>query len=114
MSISVEMLSVLATNRCNLRCKHCWWDNKHIHKPDVMDVNIDLLSEILIKNRQQQRYHHAFDTFEAVGFTGGEACLHPDFNEMIKMIAEMDYYFAFVTNGTFPDVCEELYRKYPT
>jgi 7-carboxy-7-deazaguanine synthase len=80
---------------CNLNCKYC--DTK-------MDCFIEyepgeLLDEIKL---YQDKYH-------SISFTGGEPLLQVDFlKEMLRLTRKENFKNYLETNGTLPDVLEEL------
>lgn len=75
------------TNRCNLRCQHCF-DGRH-------SADGDLKTGILEKILQGAKVHG----FDYLSFTGGEPTMHPEFAEILAMVCEAGYKFGFVTNG---------------
>jgi len=75
------------TNRCNLSCTHCFEGR---HSADG-DLSIDVI-ETIIKNAKQYGFNH-------LALTGGDATIHPEFIEIIRIISEADYEYSFVTNG---------------
>jgi len=78
------------TNRCNLRCKHCyWWKGYEEGEELSADEWRTVIRENFIKN-------HIFH----VALTGGEPLLRPD---VIKVFAEeLPHKIFIVTNGTIP------------
>jgi len=85
------------TNRCNLRCQHCF-DKRH--SADV-DLKIEIVEKILMEAKA-----HGFDH---LSFTGGEPTMHPGFAEVLTMVCEAGYKFGFVTNGwNFTKIYKEI------
>ena len=79
------------TNRCNLRCGHCY-DERHA---GTGDLGIEIIEKILREARACGIDH--------LSFTGGEPTLHRQFPEIVRRVGEAAYTFSFVTNGsTFP------------
>ena len=79
------------TNRCNLRCGHCY-DERHA---GTGDLGIEIIEKILREARACGIDH--------LCFTGGEPTLHRQFPEIVRRVGEAAYTFSFVTNGsTFP------------
>lgn len=75
------------TNRCNLRCQHCF-TGRH-------GGNTDLPLTIL-----QKVLHEAkVNGFDHLAFTGGDPTVHAQFPEVLRLTYEAGYKFGFVTNG---------------
>ena len=73
--LSMHILELEITTKCNLNCLHCYnRENK----------NIDMNYEDIIKyiNFANENHVHTFT------LTGGEACLHPKFNEICAYLKE--------------------------
>lgn len=73
--LSMHILELEITTKCNLNCLHCYnRENK----------NIDMDYEEIIKyiNFANENHVHTFT------LTGGEACLHPKFNEICAYLKE--------------------------
>ena len=84
-------LTVLVTQRCNLRCAHCL--REHPDKPS--DLDVDVYRRVLDDCRRAD--------FQVVHYTGGEPCLHPDFAAMVDMAVERGFRFSINTNGWIVD-----------
>ena len=89
-----------ATNRCNLRCKHCLRDTTQRGH----DLSVPLLERVL---RQARDYYRV----QFVGLTGGEPLLHPELCRILEVIAERDYIFTIVTNGLLVPQYLELFKR---
>lgn len=86
-------LIIELTNRCNLRCGHCF-EERHA---GTGDLPLAILEKVLLEGRSCG--------IDEVSFTGGEPTIHHQFNEIIRRVCEAGYSFGFVTNGTnFPRV----------
>lgn len=73
--LSMHILELEITTKCNLNCLHCYnRENK----------NIDMDYEDIIKhiNFANENHVHTFT------LTGGEACLHPKFNEICAYLKQ--------------------------
>ena len=75
------------TNRCNLRCQHCF-SGRHGGRDDLP---LELLQDVLDEAKT-----HGFDHLT---FTGGDPTIHPHFTEVLRRTFEAGYEFSFVTNG---------------
>lgn len=88
------------TNRCNLRCLHCF-EERHA---GTGDLGIDIVEKVLREGSSCGIEH--------VCFTGGEPTLHRQFHEILRRVCEAHYTFSFVTNGsTFPQIYPLLVRS---
>ena len=80
-------ITIELTNRCNLRCGHCF-DSRH--RADG-DLNMTILEKIL-HGAKEHGFHH-------LSFTGGEPTLHPEFSRILAAASEAGYSYGFVSNG---------------
>jgi MoaA/NifB/PqqE/SkfB family radical SAM enzyme len=95
-------LVIELTNRCNLRCQHCFAE-RHAA---TGDLPLTILTRVLREGKGCGIDH--------LCFTGGEPTLHRQFSAIIRQIGAAAYTFSFVSNGmTFPQVYPLLleYRK---
>ncbi len=93
-------LMALCTNRCNLKCSHC----VRGHPGTWYDIDISLWERLLEEGRTLG--------FSTVGFTGGEPCLHPHFDEMLDMTVKKGYSFSIATNGILSEPYVRAFKKY--
>lgn len=96
----VHQLIIESTLRCNLRCKHCL----NGYPKERPDFPLDLLSRLLEQARPFNARH--------VVLTGGEPCLHPQFEQMVSMIVEAGYTWHFVSNGWSAEAYGPLMERY--
>jgi MoaA/NifB/PqqE/SkfB family radical SAM enzyme len=75
------------TNRCNLKCQHCF-SGRHGGKDDLP---LSVLRSVLDEARPLG--------FDHISFTGGDPTLHREFAEVLRLTAEAGYRFGMVTNG---------------
>src|SRR5262245_41489693 len=81
------------TNRCNLRCQHCFDERQ----AGTGDLSLDVIQSVLREGKQCRVEH--------LSFSGGEPTLHREFAEIVRRVCNADYTFSFVSNGsTFPDI----------
>jgi pyruvate formate lyase activating enzyme len=96
-----RLACVLFLPGCNLRCPFC--HNPSLVDPDPADPGlIDLKDAYAYLERRK-------GVLEAVVFSGGEACLHPELLEMIRFAAALGYKVKLDTNGLLPEkipLCE--------
>jgi MoaA/NifB/PqqE/SkfB family radical SAM enzyme len=75
------------TNRCNLRCLHCF-DERHAA---TGDLSMGVIDRLLEEGRGCGIDHFCF--------TGGEPTLHRRFHEIVSHVSDAGYGFSFVSNG---------------
>ena len=83
------------TERCNLKCKHCYQD-KLVRK----ELKIDILSEIL---EQYVYFLRVWNIKGHINVTGGEPFIRKDFFELLEKFSNYRNLFSFsiLTNGLF-------------
>ena len=91
---------VLFSPACNFRCPFC-------HNGDsVLNSNTPIPFEDIyafLKSRQ--------GLIDAVVFTGGEPTLMPELKERIKAVKELGFLIKLDTNGTNPEILEDLLKE---
>lgn len=81
------------TNRCNLRCQHCFTGRHGGNE----ELDLALLDTLLAGARDAG--------FDELAFTGGEPSTHRRFAEVIARTAAAGYRFGLVSNGwNFPKI----------
>jgi MoaA/NifB/PqqE/SkfB family radical SAM enzyme len=86
-------LVIELTNRCNLRCRHCF-EERHAGSGDLP---LEIIKKVLSEGKSCGIDHLAF--------TGGEPTLHRQFDEIISRVCKAGYTFSLVSNGVnFPHV----------
>ena len=83
----MSRLVVELTNRCNLRCQHCY-DERHAA---TGDLSLSILERVLNEGKACGIDH--------LSFTGGEPTIHRRFDEIVRRVCEAGYTFSFVSNG---------------
>jgi len=86
------------TQRCNLRCAHCYqedYSGDELAFPGLLDVVEQF--KALLETRGHARGH--------VTVTGGEPFVRPDFLDLLEVLARNRerFSFAILTNGSFVD-----------
>jgi len=96
------------TDRCNLRCDHCWVAPEQVKNPQEYkekigdrEISLDLIKETFIKAKDIG--------LGSVKFTGGEPLLRPETPELMKWFYDQKIRVTVETNGTLID--EEMARK---
>ena len=95
-----KIAAILFTQGCNFRCGYC-------HNPELLNINAQLHQEFTLD---------AFFEFlncrkgklDGVVITGGEPCIQKDLIQVISKIKKLGFLVKLDTNGTFPDVINEL------
>ncbi len=95
----MSRLVVELTNRCNLRCQHCY-SERHAA---TGELPLDLFGKVLREGRGCGIDHFSF--------TGGEPTMYGRFAEVVRLVAGAGYTFGFVSNGsTMPKIHGLLVR----
>jgi len=90
-------MTIELTNRCNLKCIHCFDDR---HGADG-DLGIYIVEAVLRSA--------GANGFDHLSFTGGEPTLHPEFEGILEMVYKAGYRFGLVSNGwNFSKIYEAL------
>lgn len=93
--------AVVFTVGCNLRCPYC--HNRQLVEPGLVEeVPEEAVLEHLLRNR---------GLLDAVVLSGGEPTLQGDVAEFLREVKSMGYLTKLETNGTRPDVLEELLEE---
>jgi MoaA/NifB/PqqE/SkfB family radical SAM enzyme len=97
----VQLLIEL-TNRCNLRCQHCYGE-RHAN---TGDLPLEVMDKVLGEAKRCG--------IERLSFTGGEPTLHRQFAEIVRRVCAAGYPFAFVSHGgTLPQIYPLLLQSQP-
>jgi MoaA/NifB/PqqE/SkfB family radical SAM enzyme len=88
------------TNRCNLRCQHCFAE-RHAA---TGDLPLEILTKVVHEGKQCGITHLAF--------TGGEPTLHRQFAEIVRRVCAAGYTFSLVSNGANFAPCGVLLQQY--
>ena len=96
----INQLSISTTTRCQLRCKHCLLSGSN----RLSDFPIDLLEKLLIDSISFGVRH--------IGLTGGEPCLYPKIEDMIRIITKLNLSWSFVSNGYSSTLYLSMMKKY--
>ena len=94
-------LTLFATTRCGLKCAHCLRGYPTSHD----DFPLDLLPNLLDEGRLFGAQH--------VGLTGGEPCLHPQFERLTDIILEADFKLSFISNRQDVKPYLAVFERYP-
>ncbi len=95
--IGPEVVHLHITNRCNLRCRHCWYhspDNP-VHTRPAQDMPLAEFDAIL-KDCADLKVDALYISAE------GEPTLHPQFEQMMDHAAKFPLALTVFTNAAFP------------
>ncbi len=97
-----KLSAIVFTQGCNFRCGYC-------HNPELNKLNsqrpvytVPAFFEFLQTRRGK---------LDGVVITGGETCLQKDLKKFIIKIKEMGFLVKLDTNGSKPEVLEELVKE---
>lgn len=91
--------AVIFTRGCNFRCPYC-------HNPELVDP--DRYSDLISEESVMQFLTNRQGKLESVTISGGEPTLQPDLLEFISKFKKMGYHIKLDTNGSKPEVVEQL------
>lgn len=95
-------LVIELTNRCNLRCQHCF-EERHAA---TGELSLAIIERVLREGKGCGIDHLAF--------TGGEPTLHRQFADIVQRVCEAAYTYSLVSNGmNFPHIAPLLLRSQP-
>ncbi|MBO8182257.1 MAG: radical SAM protein [Archaeoglobus sp.] len=86
------------TNRCNLRCKHCYANAGKVDDELTLEEKLDLLRQLDDAG------------VVAISFSGGEPLIHKDFWKVAEYASKLGFHVSVATNGTLitPEVAGRL------
>ena len=97
----LRRVSLEVTERCNLRCIHCYGNFGHSLKRILSYKEIeDLACDLDILNSYQ------------LALTGGEFFLHPDYDAIFNFFKNKGYELTVFTNGFYTDRIIEFAQKH--
>lgn len=86
---NVKSVFLETTDRCNLRCKHCYNDSGYAKHAYLSFERIrDLITELSENNVPK------------ISISGGEPLLHPDIRAILSLAPEKQVDIQLITNGT--------------
>ncbi len=92
-------LQLHVTNRCNLRCKHCYEAGYTLKKQDKLLKS----SEILEIIDQYRGFLDQFGYYGRIYFTGGEPIIDPNLRLYISKASQLHMCTMILSNGTLID-----------
>ncbi|SFF39604.1 radical SAM additional 4Fe4S-binding SPASM domain-containing protein [Paenibacillus algorifonticola] len=103
-----EVVAIKLTNRCNLRCKHCyqWNEDGYHHQMDAAEQNLDIdvaIVERLFEDTKQAK--------SRLYLWGGEPMFHRRFGDILTMLEEDPREVTICSNGLlFDQYMEQMLR----
>jgi len=89
------------TERCNLRCLHCYQDGKVL--PEMTLEEIKRTAVFLSDTIREWSDLYEIPFSPSINVTGGEPFLHPDLSEILTSLHENNFNLYILTNGTLVD-----------
>jgi len=99
----LDQLYFYLTADCNLRCRHCWIEPRHVGKHAKASGIDPVIFETIL--------HQATALgLTGIKLTGGEPLLHPQIEQLLDILYRMDLRLTVETNGTLchPDLAKRL------
>lgn len=96
-----RMVAVIFTQGCNFRCGYC-------HNPSLVIPHLIAKSDGISEDEVLSFLDSRCGWLDGVVVSGGEPTLQPDLKTFITRIKEMGYPVKLDTNGTNPEMLEEL------
>ncbi|MBQ8168153.1 anaerobic ribonucleoside-triphosphate reductase activating protein [bacterium] len=91
--------AIVFTKGCNFACGYC-------HNPELFNSGAEYSASEFFEFLETRK-----GKLDGVVVTGGEPCLQPDLIDFIKKIKSMEFLVKLDTNGTFPNILEELLNE---
>lgn len=88
--------AIVFTKGCNFACGYC-------HNPELFNSEAEYSTSEFFEFLYSRK-----GKLDGVVVTGGEPCLQPDLVDFIKQIKQMGFLVKLDTNGSFPDVLQNL------
>lgn len=91
-----KILGLKLTNRCNLRCKHCyeWNENGYHHNLDKDFASSDLNFDLIEKCLEEMK-----DNIPELYLWGGEPLIYYEIRKLLELLIKYDPIMAICTNG---------------
>lgn len=89
------------TEKCNLRCRHCYQTDKNIGEMTLDDIKAIVSETAQMLNDWAELYNVSFT--QSFNITGGEPFLRPEIYEILSLIKDYDAEAYILTNGVLVD-----------
>jgi pyruvate formate lyase activating enzyme len=96
-----KISAIVFTIGCNFRCPYC-------HNPELVDETAEEMPQEEVCTFLEKRKN----LLDAVTITGGEPTMHSDLIPFIQKMKDMDFLVKLDTNGTNPDVIEQVQKEH--
>lgn len=98
-----KIVYLYVTNRCNLRCSHCFYADE-LNNTAKAELTLDQIERI---------FSSMHDPLSRLVLTGGEPLLRKDLGDLIQVVARTNRTLSFWinTNGFYPDRTVEVVRQ---
>ncbi len=98
-----KISAVIFLSRCNFRCPFCQNPDLVLNYKSLPSIDPEEILNYLSLNKKW---------VDALSITGGEPTLHEDLPDFIKEIKKKGFLVQLETNGTNPQMMEELIKKH--
>lgn len=103
-----DIVGIKLTNRCNLRCKHCYeWNEQGYHhnmsnELQNADIDFEILKKVINETKDTQALFYLW---------GGEPLVYNRINDLLKLLIAENRYTIICTNATllpyyYDTICE--------
>lgn len=89
-NITMEKLYIELTNRCNLKCAHCYNESNN---GTVFDLPLDCVDAMILYAKECD--------LKSIALSGGEALLYPQISDVLERCKEVELDVLLLTNGTY-------------
>lgn len=96
-----KIVAVIFTKGCNFRCGYC--HNPALVLPELINQTPDIPEEEVLAYLKSRK-----GWLEGVVITGGEPTIHKDLGHFLREIKQIGYDIKLDSNGTHPQVLQEL------
>lgn len=97
-----KIVAALFLPGCNLRCRYCHSAELVLHPDNLPDIPWEEVKESTLRRE---------GWLDGVEVTGGEPTLHKGLPELLEGIKHLQLAVKLDTNGTHPEVLEELFHE---
>ncbi|RCW43486.1 radical SAM/SPASM domain-containing protein [Paenibacillus prosopidis] len=103
-TVMPEVVAVKLTNRCNLRCKHCyqWNESGYHHDMEQAEQNLDIDTEVFRRMLEETR-----ETKSRLYLWGGEPLFHRNIEDILLMLENDPRETTICTNAYLIEKYEE-------
>ncbi|MDD2677840.1 MAG: anaerobic ribonucleoside-triphosphate reductase activating protein [Candidatus Paceibacterota bacterium] len=99
-----KVAATLFTLGCNFRCPYC--HNPELVLPELIKNQPKISQKDVLEFLEERK-----NLLEGICLTGGEPLIHKEIKDFIKTVKAMGYLIKLDTNGSFPDILENLIEE---